>query len=37
LLFTEESKKEGFTKVTYEIEQTPAGARLLVVRSAALP
>ncbi len=31
-LFTEESKREGFTKVTYEIEQTPAGfSRLTVI------
>jgi len=31
-LFTEESKAEGFTKVTYEIEQTPAGfSRLTVI------
>jgi uncharacterized protein YndB with AHSA1/START domain len=31
-LFTEAHKKEGFTKVTYEIEQTPAGfSRLTVV------
>jgi uncharacterized protein YndB with AHSA1/START domain len=31
-LFTEESKQEGFTKVTYEIEQTPAGfSRLTVI------
>jgi uncharacterized protein YndB with AHSA1/START domain len=30
-LFTEESKKEGFTKVTWEIEQTPAGFTRLTV------
>jgi uncharacterized protein YndB with AHSA1/START domain len=31
-LFTEDSKREGFTKVTYEIEQTPAGfSRLTVI------
>ena len=31
-LFTEENKREGFTKVTCEIEQTPAGfSRLTVI------
>jgi uncharacterized protein YndB with AHSA1/START domain len=30
-LFTEESKKEGFTKVTWEIEQTEAGFTRLTV------
>jgi uncharacterized protein YndB with AHSA1/START domain len=30
-LFTEESKKEGFTKVTWEIEQTPVGFTRLTV------
>lgn len=35
-LFTEESKREGFTKVTYEIEQTPAGfSRLTVIHDLA--
>jgi uncharacterized protein YndB with AHSA1/START domain len=35
-LFTAESKQEGFTKVTYEIEQTPAGfSRLTVIHDLA--
>jgi uncharacterized protein YndB with AHSA1/START domain len=30
-LFTEENKKEGFTKLTWEIEQTPGGFSRLTV------